>query len=156
MSVQEISETEQFLSFYLDKAVYAFSIREVKEVIDIINITRVPRMPDFMLGAINLRGGVVPVIDLCLKFGLSKNKRTIDTCIIIVETDLFGDTAMLGVMVDSITEVLTLDKQQIEASPEIGMSIPTDFIKGVGKKEDEFIVLLDINQLLSEEDNLSG
>jgi chemotaxis signal transduction protein len=94
---------------------------------------------------------VVPVIQLCRKFGLPAGEKTVDTCIIIVETDLSGETISLGVMVDSIREVLTLEKTLIEPTPRIGMRINTGYIKGIGKKGNDFIILLDINRLMSEE-----
>lgn len=145
-----ITHTKQFLSVYLDKAIYAFDIQKVKEIIDVIHITRVPRMPDYMLGAINLRGEVVPVLDLRERFGLPKGEQTVDTGIIIVETSQFGHGSKLGLLVDAISQVLTLDTKRIEASPRTGMNIPTDFIKGVGQKQDEFIVILDIDRLLGD------
>ena len=156
MPIETPSGTIQFLTFHLDKETYAFDIQKVKEVIDVTKITKVPRMPDYLLGAINLRGSVVPVIQLCGKFGLPAGEKTVDTCIIIVETDLSGETITLGVMVDSIKEVLTLEKSMIDPPPRIGMRINTGYIKGIGKKGNDFIILLDINRLMSEEATLKN
>lgn len=151
MATDILTGSTQLLTFLLDKETYAFDIQKVKEVIDVTKITSVPRMPGYLLGAINLRGAVVPVINLCSKFDLPVGQKTVDTCIIVVETDLSGETIILGVMVDSIKEVLTLEKSMIEQTPRIGMRINTGYIKGIGKKGNDFIIILDINRLMTDE-----
>jgi purine-binding chemotaxis protein CheW len=106
-------------------------------------------MPDFMRGVINLRGGVVPVVDLRLKFGMSMTENTVDTCIIIMEISLEGETTLLGALADSVQEVMNLEPDQIEPPPRIGTRLKTEFIKGMGKKNDDFVMILDIDKVFS-------
>lgn len=152
MSVTGINETSQYLSFKLDQEIYALDISQVREVLDFSDVTKVPRMPEFMRGVINLRGGVVPVVDLRLKFGLSATDKTVDTCIIIMEIAIEGETTLLGALADSVQEVMTLEPDQIEPPPRIGTRLNTEFIKGMGKKNDEFIIILDIDRVFSSEE----
>ena len=152
MTVISITETSQYLTFKLDEEVYALDITQVREVLDFTDVTKVPRMPDFMRGVINLRGGVVPVADLRLKFGMSKTEKTVDTCIIIMEISIEGETTLLGALADSVQEVLTLEPDQIEPPPRIGTRLKTEFIKGMGKKNDEFVIILDIDKVFSAEE----
>ena len=149
MSVKGINETSQYLSFNLDQEVFALAISQVREVLDFTEVTRVPRMPDFMRGVINLRGGVVPVVDLRLKFGLQATDRTVDTCIIIMEITIDGEITLIGALADSVQEVMTLEPDQIEPPPKIGTRLKTEFIKGMGKKNDNFIIILDIDKVFS-------
>lgn len=152
MSVDGIIETSQYLTFKLDEEIYALDINQVREVLDFKDVTKVPRMPDFMRGVINLRGGVVPVVDLRLKFGMSMTDKTVDTCIIIIEISLGGEMTMIGAIADSVQEVMTLEPDQIEPAPKLGTRLNTEFIKGMGKRNDEFIILLDIDKIFSSEE----
>lgn len=152
MAIEGITETGQYLSFTLDEEVYALDIKQVREVLDFTEVTRVPRMPSFMRGVINLRGGVVPVVDLRLKFGMTETKKTVDTCIIIMEITLDGESTRLGALADSVREVLTLEPEQIESAPKLGMRLRTEFIRGMGKKNDEFIIILDIDKVFSNDE----
>lgn len=152
MSVATITETGQYLSFKLEEEVFALDISKVREVLDFTKVTKVPQTPDFMLGVINLRGSVVPVVDMRLKFGLSKTERTLNTCIIIVEIELDGETTVLGALADSVQEVLELDPDHIEPPPRIGTRLKTTFIKGMGKRDDKFLILLDIDKVFSAEE----
>ena len=149
MVEEGINETNQYLTFKLDKEVYALDINQVREVLDFTDVTKVPRMPDFMRGVINLRGGVVPVADLRLKFGMDRTEKSVDTCIIIMEISLEGETTLLGALSDSVQEVLDLEPGEIEPAPKIGTRLNTEFIKGMGKKNDEFIIILDIDRVFS-------
>ncbi len=155
MSVESIAETNQYLTFKLDEEIYALDITQVREVLDFSDVTKVPRMPEFMRGVINLRGGVVPVADLRLKFGMSMTEKTVDTCIIIMEITLDGETTLLGALADSVQEVLTLESGQIESPPKIGTKLNTEFIRGMGKKNDEFIIILDIDRVFSVDELLT-
>lgn len=146
------TEINQYLTFILDNEVYAFDIKQVREVLDFSDITKVPRMPDFMRGVINLRGGVVPVVDLRMKFGLGVTEKTVETCIIIIEVELDGEQALMGALADSVQEVLDLDHSQIEPPPKIGTRLKTDFIRGMGKKNDRFIIILDIDRIFSSDE----
>ncbi len=152
MAVNDITDTSQYLSFKLDNEIYALGIHHVREVVDFTKITKVPGMPEFMCGVINLRGGVVPVVDLRVKFGMSKTERTVDTCIIIIEIMIGEDQTFLGIIADSVEEVMDLEPEQIEAPPKIGTRLRTEFIKGIGKKNDEFIIILESNKVFSAEE----
>ena len=149
MSVASIMETGQYLTFKLEEEVFALDIGKVREVLDFTKITKVPRTPDFMLGVINLRGSVMPVVDMRLKFGLSKTEFTVNTCIIIVEVELDGEITMLGALVDSVQEVMELDPDQIEPPPRIGTRLNTKFIKGMGKQGEGFLIIIEIDKVFS-------
>jgi purine-binding chemotaxis protein CheW len=149
MSVAEISQTTQYLTFKLQDEIFALDISTVREVLDFTTITRVPRMPDFMRGVINLRGSVVPVIDFRLKFGMTATEKTVNTCVIIAELKVNNESVILGVLADSVQEVMDLENDQIEPAPRIGTHLKTDFIKGMGKHNDRFLMLLDIDKVFS-------
>ncbi len=152
MSVAGITQTSQYLSFKLDEEIYALDINQVREVLDFTQMTKVPRMPAFMRGVINLRGGVVPVVDLRLKFGLSEAEPDVNTCIIIIEVSLESEETILGILVDSVQEVMSLEPDQIEPPPRIGTRLKTEFIKGMGKKENDFIIILESRKVFSAEE----
>ncbi len=149
MSVTGITETTQYLTFKLDEEIFALDISKVKEVLDFTEITKIPRTPEFMKGVINLRGGVVPVVDMRLKFGMSETVRTVNTCIIIAEVSIEGETTVLGALVDSVQEVMDLEPGQIEPAPRIGTRLRTEFIRGMGKRDNHFIMILDIDKVFS-------
>jgi purine-binding chemotaxis protein CheW len=152
MSVPSITTTSQYLTFTLDEEVFALDISKVREVLDFISVAKVPRTPDFMLGVINLRGSVVPVVDMRLKFGMTKTEKSVNTCIIIVEIEIDEEATILGALVDSVQEVLDLDPEQIEPPPRIGTRLDTRFIKGMGKRDNDFIIILDIDKIFSAEE----
>jgi purine-binding chemotaxis protein CheW len=149
MSTAGVMETTQYLSFKLDDEVFALDISKVREVLDFTTITKVPRTPDFMRGVINLRGSVVPVVDLRLKFGMSMTEKTVNTCIIITEVTVDNETTILGTLADSVQEVMDLDAEHIAAAPRIGTRLRTEFITGMGKQDENFIILLDIDKVFS-------
>jgi purine-binding chemotaxis protein CheW len=149
MSVTGITESTQYLTFKLADEVFALDISKVREVLDFTAITRVPRTPEFMRGVINLRGNVVPVVDMRVKFGMTKTEKTVNTCIIIVEITLDEDTTVLGALADSVQEVIDLEPGQIEPAPKIGTRLRTEFIRGMGKRDDHFIIILDIDKVFS-------
>jgi len=142
-------ESMQYLTFKLEDEVFALDITKVREVLDFTTVTKVPRTPDFMRGVINLRGSVVPVVDMRLKFGMSRTDQTVNTCIIIVEINLDGERLILGALADSVQEVIELEPGQIEPAPRIGTRLSTEFIKGMGKRDDQFIIILDIDRIFS-------
>lgn len=152
MAVEEATETNQYLTFKLDEEIFSLTISKVREVLDYTEITRVPKTPDFMRGVINVRGGVVPVVDLRVKFGMAPTPRTVNTCIIIVEVEMEQDTTVLGVLADQVEEVLEIAPQSIEAAPRIGTRLRTEFIQGMGKRDEEFIIILDIDKVFSEDE----
>ena len=145
-------ETNQYLTFKLEDEVFGLAIGKVREVLDFTTITKVPRTPEYMRGVINLRGRVVPVVDLHLKFGLAQTEKTVNTCIIIVEIQMEGEITVLGALADSVQEVVELEPEQIEPAPKIGTKLNTEFIKGMGKREDQFIILLDIDKVFSSDE----
>src|SRR5271169_4562074 len=149
MSVNEITETRQYLTFKLGNEIFATDVAKVREVLDLTTITAIPRTPDFMSGVINLRGSVVPVVDLRLCFQMSKTERTRNTCIIVVEVLLDGESTVIGALADSVEEVVDLEPDQIQPAPRIGTQIRTDFIKGIGKRDSQFIMILDIDRVFS-------
>jgi len=149
MATETISETHQYLTFKLDDEVFALGIDKVREVLDYTSVTKVPQTPDFMRGVINLRGGVVPVIDMRLKFGLPRTEQTVNTCIIIVEVAVEGEITVLGALADSVQEVLDLEPRQIEPAPKIGTRLRTEFIRGMGKRDEQFIIILDIDKVFT-------
>jgi len=134
--------SNQYLTFKLDGDFYALSIASVKEVLEYMQITRVPRTQEYMRGVINVRGNAVPVVDLKLKFGMDKTEQTLDTCIVIVEVDLDGEFTTIGAMVDGVEEVLEIDPSKIEPPPKLGTKIHSKFMKGIGKLEEQFVIIL--------------
>lgn len=149
MSVTDIMETTQYLTFELDKETFALDVAKVREILDSPTITKVPQTPEYMRGVINLRGSVVPVIDLRLKFGMAETVQTVNTCIIVVEIELGGEIIILGALADSVQEVIDLEPEQIEPAPRIGTKLNTDFIKGMGKHNEQFIMILEIDKVFS-------
>jgi purine-binding chemotaxis protein CheW len=145
----DVTETTQYLTFMLADEVFAVDVGRVREILEITSITKVPQTPDFMRGVINLRGSVVPVIDMRLKFGMSETERTVNTCIIVVEVAMDGETIVLGSLADSVQEVIEMEPEQIEAAPHIGTHLNTDFIKGMGKHDNRFVMILDIDKIFS-------
>jgi len=152
MSVAEIEGMTQYLTYKLGNEVFALDIGKVREVLDYTSITKVPRTPEFMRGVINLRGSVVPVVDLRLKFGMTKTEQTVNTCIIITEVTVDGETSILGMLADSVQEVLDLGSENIASAPKIGTKLNTEFIKGMGKQNDRFVIILDIDRVLSSDE----
>ena len=149
MSISSITESTQYLSFKLGEEIFAVDVAKVREILDVTAITKVPQTPDFMRGVINLRGSVVPVMDMRLKFGMPPTERTVNTCIIVMEVTQDGETTVLGSLADSVQEVLDLEPDQIEAAPRIGTRLRSDFIKGMGKQNEGFIIILDIDRIFN-------
>jgi purine-binding chemotaxis protein CheW len=156
MSVASIVDTKQYLTFHLGDEIFGLGVSNVREILEVVNITKVPKTPDYMIGVINLRGSVVPVLDMRLKFGLTRTDKKVDTCIIVVEVDVEGEDTIIGALVDSVKEVFELDPEQIEPPPKIGTRLKTEFIKGMGKQDENFIILLDIDKVFSFEERVIG
>ncbi len=152
MSVSEITETRQYLTFRLGNETFAIDVAKVREVLDLTTITSIPRTPEFMAGVINLRGSVVPVVDLRLCFEMSKTESTRNTCIVVVEVLLDSEPTVIGALADSVEEVIDLEPDQIQPAPRIGTQIRTDFIRGMGKRDTQFIMILDIDRVFSAEE----
>lgn len=152
MDPSQATTPSQFLTFTLDQERYAVEIAKVREVLEFTSVNRVPRTPDFMRGVINLRGNVVPVIDLRLKLGLSPTERTLDSCVVITEVLVDGEPVVLGALADSVQEVIELDPASILPPPRMGTRVDTAFIRGMGRRDDQFLIILDIDRVLSEDD----
>jgi purine-binding chemotaxis protein CheW len=152
MSVAGITETVQYLTFKLADEIFAFDVAKVREILELTNITKVPQTPEFMRGVINLRGSVVPVIDLKLNFSMQRTEQTINTCIIVVEVNLHGEAIVLGVLADSVQEVVEMEPNLIEPAPKLGTKLNTEFIKGMGKVGENFVMILDIDKVFSAEE----
>lgn len=149
MIENEFLEASQFLTFNLENETFAIDIIKVREVLEYSSVTKVPQTPEMMIGVINLRGSVVPVIDLRLKFDMGEAEKTVNTCIIIIEIEIEGESTMIGTMVDSVQEVIDLDSEHVEPPPRIGAQLKTDFIKGMGKYNEAFIIILNIEQIFT-------
>ena len=149
MVIEAITVIRQYLTFNLDKEIFAVDVAHVREIQEASTITKVPRTPEFMRGVINVRGSVVPVVDMRLKLGMPAVADTIDTCIIIMEIGLDGDIVVMGALADSVQEVFELPPEQIEPVPKIGTQLNTRFIKGIGKHDEKFVIILDIENILS-------
>ena len=149
MESDSTGSATQLLTFTLGEERFALDIARVREVMDYTTVTKVPRTPEYMSGVINLRGVVVPVVDMRRKFGMSPTEKTVSTCVIIVELVLEGETVVVGAMADSVCEVIDLESAQIEPAPRIGTSLNTEFIKGMGKHNEKFIIILDIDRCFS-------
>jgi purine-binding chemotaxis protein CheW len=143
---------QQYLTFSLGGEVFALGILNVKEIIEFGNITEIPMMPAFIRGVINLRGAVVPVIDLSARFGGSSSTVSRRTCIVIVELGSGEDRQDLGVIVDAVNEVLEIPRTEIEPPPSFGAKIRADFIQGMGKVEGHFVIILNVERVLSTEE----
>jgi len=152
MSVAAMTEMTQYLTFTLGEDVFAIDVTMAREVLDVCDVTRVPQVPEYMLGVINLRGSVVPVIDMRRKFGMPAAEKTRDSCIVVVEVDVDGESVVVGALADSVREVLDLTPDQIEPPPRIGTRLKTEFIKGMGNLDDRFVIILDINRVFSAEE----
>ncbi|MEW6489200.1 MAG: chemotaxis protein CheW [Thermodesulfobacteriota bacterium] len=142
-------QTNQYLTFTLDQEHFAVEIAKVREVLEFGGLTKVPRTPEFMRGVINLRGSVVPVVDLKRKFGMGATEATVSTCVVIAEVAVDGEATVLGALADSVQEVIELDPAQVEPPPRIGTRLRTEFIRGMGKRDEEFLILLDIDRVFS-------
>ncbi len=152
MSDTTTLNTNQYLTFTLGDEHYAIEVSKVKEVLELQPITRVPKTPAFMRGVINVRGGVVPVLDFRLKFDMPQTEPTVDTCIIVLEVALNDETITLGAIADSVQEVVELPPEEIEPTPKIGTSLNTDFIEGMGKYRENFIIILNIDKVFTAEE----
>ena len=142
------SHEGKYLTFVLGTEEYGIEILKVREIIGIMDITSVPQTPDYMKGVINLRGKVIPVIDLRLKFAMTEEEYTQETCTIVVEVN----SSLIGIIVDTVSEVVDVGSEEIEDTPQFGHGIDTDFITGLGKVKGKIIILLDIEKVMSTEE----
>jgi purine-binding chemotaxis protein CheW len=147
-----ITETSQYMTFKLGAELFAINVAQVREVLEVAQITKVPTAPRYMRGVVNVRGQATPVVDLRLKFGLSESPDTVHTRIIVMELELDGEATVLGGIADSVHEVIELEPGSINPPPRIAMRWRTDFIQGMGKRGDDFIIILDVNRVFSSQE----
>jgi len=145
-------DTHQYLTFNLGSEMFAVGILNVKEIIEYGNLTEIPMMPSFIRGVINLRGAVVPVVDLSCRFGHHASEVQRRTCIVIVEVTQEDAKHDIGIMVDAVSEVLEIGVKDIEPAPSFGAKIRADFIAGMGKVAGKFVIILQIDRVLSVEE----
>ncbi len=155
MSLEEIidelsvTEQDQHLTFDLSSEELAVPVMNIREIIRYGKLTKMPMVPNFIEGVINLRGNVVPVINLAAKFGLDSKKADKRTCIIIMDVDIADEPVVMGIVVDKVLQVIEIPHDNIEPAPTLGANIQTNFIKGMARIDDGFIIILDISQVLS-------
>jgi purine-binding chemotaxis protein CheW len=142
-------EQGQYLTFMLGGEVFAIGILAIKEIIEYGQLTTVPMMPESIRGVINLRGAVVPVIDLSARFGRSPSQTTRRTCIVIIEVQGEDERQVVGVIVDAVNAVLEIPATDVEPAPSFGTGVRTDFIRGMGKIDDRFVIILNVDRVLS-------
>jgi len=139
----------KFLTFALAGEDYGIEILKVQEIIGIMNITPIPRTPDYVKGVMNLRGKIIPIVDLRTKFEMEAQEQTEETCIIVVQVARKDRNVTMGVVVDCVSEVVDINSAQIESAPSFGTNVNTDYILGMGKIADKVVVLLDVDKVLS-------
>jgi purine-binding chemotaxis protein CheW len=149
---QVVVQGQQYLTFTVSGELFGIAIASIKEIIEYRAPTDVPMMPGYMRGIINLRGRVVPVIDLSVRFGRARTEETRRTCIVILEIEQQGEQHDIGIAVDTVSAVLEIADADIEPAPSFGARLRTDFIKGMGKLGEKFVILLDIGKVLSVEE----
>jgi len=149
---QEENKTDKYLTFKLASEEYGLEILKVQEIIGLMAITTIPRTPEFVRGVINLRGNVIPVIDLRLKFGMESKDDAVETCIILVQIEKNGHHITMGIIVDYVSEVIAISSDKIEPPPDFGTNIDTDFIMGMGEIDKKVVILLEVDKVLSDKE----
>jgi purine-binding chemotaxis protein CheW len=154
MKTQEKTKINSYLTFKLGEELYAANVKNVTNIVELSKITKVPRVPEYMLGIVNLRGMVLPVIDTRKKFSLPVTESTVNTCILVLEVVINNNIVMIGALVDGVKEVIEIDNDDIKDPPSIGFNLNKFFITGVYKKKDEegFIMILDMDSVFSTDD----
>ncbi len=145
-------KSNQYLTFSLNDEEYAVNVNQIREILETSDITKIPCTYEFMRGVINLRGSVVPVIDLHIKFNLPRTEQTVNSCVIVMEVEIDDKLVIIGALADSVEEVIDLEEEQIEPAPRIGTNVQSEFIKGMGKHNDRFLILLDLDKVFSREE----
>lgn len=152
METKTKDDITSFLSFRLGDEMFATDVGKVLEILELCPITKVPRAPEYMRGVINLRGKVLPVLDTRVKFKLNHMEDTVDTCIVVLDVELDGNSLQLGAVVDSVEEVLELSSDKIEPPPSLGTTFNPEYLLGMVKSDNDFIMLLDVNKVFSEKE----
>jgi len=146
---QEVVVQQQYLTFFLADEEYAINIQRVKEIMEYTTVTKVPKVPKWIRGVINLRGNVVPVVDLTVRFGLEESPVTRTTCIVIVEIEQDSERTVMGVIADAVNQVIDLSPKDIEEPPAFGTRVRLDYLFGMGKLGKKFALILNIDSVLS-------
>lgn len=149
MSSTEAIQAAQYLTYRLEDEVFAVDVAKVREILDYTPATKIPGTPDFISGIINVRGSVIPVVNMRIKFGLPNTEKTVNTCIVVMEIGNDEEKTILGALVDSVQEVFELEAAMIEPPPKMGTRLKTEYIKGIGKRNNELIIILDIDRVFS-------
>jgi len=144
-----ITQSTQYITFRLGDELFAINVAQVREVLDLTEITKVPSAPAYMRGVVNVRGSAIPVVDLRRRFGLPPTAETVNTRILVLELEIEGEAAVIGGIADSVNEVIELDPSQVNPPPTIAMRWRSDFILGMAKQGERFIIVLDINAVFS-------
>ena len=145
---EDIRRMQKYLTFFLNEKPYAVSIMKAKEILEYEKVTTIPRMPNFIFGAINIRGKIIPVIDLCQCLEDQSSEITRRSCIVVVEVKYNDKMTNVGILVDAVSQVMDFSALDIEPSPQLGLDINADFIEGMAKLKDQFVVLLNIDNIL--------
>jgi purine-binding chemotaxis protein CheW len=144
--------SQQYVTFNLDNELFGFEVTRTREILNLAPITKVPQSPEYLLGVINLRGQVVPVIDMRLKLGLPAGDETEETCIIVVEVQIDGEVIVVGALADAVREVQDIRADQVEPPPKLGTRLKTEFITGMGKVDEQFMILLNLDCIFNSEE----
>jgi len=144
--------SQQYVTFSLCDELFGVEVSRTREILSLTPVTKVPQTPEYLLGVINLRGQVVPVVDMRLKLGLPAGKDTEDTCIIVVDVLVDGETITVGALADAVREVMDIRSDQIEPPPRLGTRLNTEFINGMGKVDEQFLILLNIDKVFNSDE----
>ncbi len=148
----EVGVLDSFLTFRMDDELFGVDVKKVIEILEVPAITKIPLAPNYMAGIINLRGKVLPLIDTKVKFGLEPIEFTVDTCIVVIEIEVEGETLQIGTLVDAVLEVLEISQDEVQPSPSIEAKYKLEFIRGMIRKDEDFIMLLNLDQVFSIQD----
>ncbi len=152
MEETNANSNQQYVTFSLGEELFGVEVTRTREILSLTPVTKVPQTPDYLLGVINLRGQVVPVVDMRLKLGLPAGAETEDTCIIVVDVLVDGETITVGALADAVREVMDIHSDQIEPPPRLGTRLKTEFINGMGKVDEQFMILLNIDRIFNSEE----
>ena len=144
--------SQQYVTFSLGEELFGVEVSRTREILSLTPVTSVPQTPEYLLGVINLRGQVVPVVDMRLKLGLSAGADTEDTCIIVVDVQVDGEVITVGALADAVREVMDIRSDQIEPPPRLGTRLKTEFINGMGKVDEQFMILLNIDKIFNSDE----
>ena len=144
--------SQQYVTFSLGEELFGVVVSRTREILSLTPVTKVPQTPEYLLGVINLRGQVVPVVDMRLKLGLTAGADTEDTCIIVVDVQIDGEVITVGALADAVREVMDIRSDQIEPPPRLGTRLKTEFINGMGKVDEQFMILLNIDKIFNSDE----